>query len=96
MHTRRLIQERNPVSAVTSGKPLAASHTLYTRELIQEKNHMNVVNMGKLSFGAFHCLLYMTECMKDQTPINVISVKILQGEITAPFTSENAHDKEAL
>lgn len=46
-YTRKLIQERNPLSAVNVGKPsLRSPLSVNIREFIQERNHGSALNVG--------------------------------------------------
>lgn len=51
-YTRKLIQEKNHLNAVSVGKHLLRSHlSVNTKEFIQERNHGNALSVGNPSVG---------------------------------------------
>uniref|UniRef100_A0A452GP19 Uncharacterized protein n=1 Tax=Gopherus agassizii TaxID=38772 RepID=A0A452GP19_9SAUR len=72
---RGITQERNPMNAVSAGKPSLGAHTLLDiRGATQERNPINAVSVEKPLLRA-HTLLYIRGATLERNLMNAVSVE---------------------
>lgn len=69
-YTRKLIQEKNRLNAVSAGKHLLKSHlSVNTKEFIQERNHGNALSVGNPSVG-IQGFVYIEKLISEKSEQN--------------------------